>query len=138
MSETPSTILVDFARAAIKADSHLCYLGVIPQRNTTHPQNRFHTTPRESVPSYPGDPMDLEATRRYWFTRRVGPRFPRQPPSNECYNCGQKRHFAREYPQPKKTRTPWKKPYRVAEATYEETETGGLEEELAGNDGPRE
>ena len=60
MSETPSTVLVDFVMAAIKADSHVCHLGVIPRRNTTQLQDQFHTTPRESAPSSLGDPMDLD------------------------------------------------------------------------------
>jgi len=37
-------------------------------------------------------------------------------------------------PSPEKEQVPWRRPYRAVEATFEET----TEEELSGNDNPRE
>ena len=42
MSETPATVLVDYATAAINPHSRLCNLGVINRRPTTNPEARFH------------------------------------------------------------------------------------------------
>jgi len=62
MSETPATVLVDYATTAIKMDSHLCNLGVINQWPATRPEVRFHVDRREPAMAPPGDPMDLDAT----------------------------------------------------------------------------
>ena len=69
MSETPTTVLVDYATAAIKTDSRLCNLGVINRRPTTNPEAHFHVNTKESLSTPPGDPMDLDATRRFKFAR---------------------------------------------------------------------
>jgi len=63
MSETPATVLADYATAAIKTDSRLCNLAVINPRPTTNPEVRFHVNTKEPPSTYPGDPMDLDATR---------------------------------------------------------------------------
>jgi len=47
MSEVPATVLVDYATAAIKTDSHLCNLGVINQRPAASPEVRFHVLTKE-------------------------------------------------------------------------------------------
>jgi len=70
MNEAPATVLVDYATTAIKTDSRLCNLGVINWRPTTNPEARFHISTKESAPTPPGDPMDLDATRRFKFARR--------------------------------------------------------------------
>jgi len=63
MSETPATVLVEYATATIKTDSRLCNLGVISRRPTASPEARFHVHTRETSSAPPGDPMDLDATR---------------------------------------------------------------------------
>jgi len=76
MSETPTTVLVDYATAAIKTDSRLCNLGVINRRPTTNPEARFHVNTKEPLSMPPGDAMDLDAIRRFKFARSTPNRFP--------------------------------------------------------------
>jgi len=102
MNETPTTVLVDYATAAIKTDSRLCNLGVISRCPTASPEARFHVHTREPPAAPPEDPMDLDATRGLKFAQRTANRFPRRTNTEDCYNCGKKGYFAREYPQPKK------------------------------------
>jgi len=134
MSKTPTTVLVDYATATIKTDSRLCNLRVINRRPTTNPVAHFQAHTKEPPAMPRGDPMDLDATRRFKFARGTPNRFPQQVITGECYNCGKKGHFAKEYPHPRKERVLWRRPYRAAEATFEET----TKEETSGNDNPRE
>jgi len=75
MSEVPANILVDYATAAIKTDSNLCNLGVISRRPAASPEAHFHVHTKEPVSAL-GDPMDLDATRRFKFVPRTPTRFP--------------------------------------------------------------
>jgi len=96
MSEVPATVLVDYATVAIKTDSYQCNLGVINQRPAASPETRFHVHTKEPPSLPPGDPMDLDTTLRYKFAPRTPNRFSRRPQMDECYNCGEKGHFAKE------------------------------------------
>jgi hypothetical protein len=135
---TPTTDLTTFATAAIQADSRLCQLGLITRRSTKQPEPRFQGTQREPNAD-PGDPMDLDATRRYRFSRRPTRPFRRDPPTEGCFNCGKKGHFIKDCKQPRNP-TRYRKPYRAAEATMEdpEEENGAGEAAPAGNDHPQE
>jgi len=76
MSKTPATVLVDYATADIKTDSRLYNLGVINRRPTTNPEARLHVHTKQPPATPPGDPMDLDATRRFKFARGTPNRFP--------------------------------------------------------------
>jgi len=76
MRKTPATVLVDYATAAIKTDSCLCNLRVINRRPTTNPAACFHIQTKEPPATPPGDPMDLDAIRRFKFARGTPNRFP--------------------------------------------------------------
>jgi len=56
MSETPATVLVDYATADIKTDSWLCNLGVINRRPAASPEACFHVHTREPLMAPPGGP----------------------------------------------------------------------------------
>jgi hypothetical protein len=135
---TPTTDLTVFATAAIQADSRLCQLGLITRRATKQPEPRFQGTQRESNPD-PGDPMDLDATRRYRFSRRPNRPFRRDPTTEGCFNCGKKGHFIKDCKHPRNP-TRYRKPYRAAEATMEDPEEADEAGEVtsAGNDHPQE
>ena len=62
MSETPTIVLVDYATAAIKSNSHLCNLGVISRRPVASPEVHFHVHTKEPPSAPPWDPMDLDTT----------------------------------------------------------------------------
>jgi hypothetical protein len=135
---TPTTDLTTFATAAIQADSRLCQLGLITRRTSKQPEPRFQGASREPSADL-GDPMDLDATRRYRFSRRPTRPSNRNPTTGGCFNCGKKGHFIKDCKQPRNV-TRARKIYRAAEATMEgtEEEEEAGEAEPAGNDHPQE
>jgi len=119
MSEAPATFLVDYATAAIKTDSHLCNLGVISRRPTASPEACFHIHTREPLSVPPGtqwtstSPDDSSSPRE----RRTDSLDERTLMN---VTTAERKAFFNGMPQPKKIRLPWKKPYRAAEARFEE------------------
>jgi hypothetical protein len=113
--------LLTYATAAIEADSRLYNLGLLGTRNDAQLQPRSTVTPRETTTMLP-DPehMDLDATRRYRFAGRPGnrPTGAKRTPLGPCYNCGKRGHFMKDCRLPKKLQN--RRPFRAAEATYEE------------------
>jgi len=100
MSEVLATVLVDYATAVIKTDCCLCNLGVITRRPAASTKERFHVRTKEPPSVPPGDPMDLDATRRFKFVPRTPNRFPQRPQTDECYNCGKKGHIRKKNVRP--------------------------------------
>jgi hypothetical protein len=141
MNGTKTEVLVDFATAAIEADSRLYNLGLLGTRNDTQRQPRSTFTPRETTTTLPDpEPMDLDATRRYRFASRPSNRATgaNRTPLGPCYNCGKKGHFMKDCRVPKKPQN--RRPFRAAEATYEEYDEPEAEPEpeQSGNGHPQE
>jgi hypothetical protein len=141
--------LLTYATAAIEADSRLYNLGLLGTRNDAQRQPRSTFTPRETTTTLPDpEPMDLDATRRYRFAGRPGnrPTGANRPttggtrtPFGPCYNCGRRGHLMKDCRFPKKPQN--RRPFRAAEATYEEYDEPEDEPEpepQSGNGHPQE
>jgi len=75
MSEVPATVLVEYATVAIKTDRRLCNLGVISRGPAASPEALFYVHRKEPSSVSPGDPLDLDAIRRFKFVPRTPNRF---------------------------------------------------------------
>jgi hypothetical protein len=126
LPEQPTTI-VNYANKAIEIDNRLYNIRARhtkgnPRYGSSLSQPLHPTTERkEAATGLPDpEPMDLDATRRYRFASRPGnrPTGTNRTPLGPCYNCGKKGHMIRDCPTPKKPQ--YRRPYRAAEATYEE------------------
>jgi len=136
MLPTKPTTIIEYANKAIEIDNKLYNIRARhtkgqPQAGPAHILPHSEKAKGQTLPD--PEPRDLDATRRYRFAAR--PQNPVRLTNRECYNCGQVGHFSRDCKQPRKNT--FRRPYRAAEATYEE-ETPGEEEETSGNNNPRE
>jgi Retrotransposon gag protein/Zinc knuckle len=140
MLPTRPTTITEYANKAIEIDNRLYNIRARHTKGNLRPGYTHilphHEKPRETTLPDP-EPMDLDATRRYRFAGRIAkPKGARFPFTEGCFNCGEKGHIVKECPKPKK---PYRRPYRAAEATYEEQlEESKETDEPAGNDHPRE
>jgi hypothetical protein len=141
MNGVRTDVLLTYVTAAIEADSRLYNLGILGTRNDAQRQPRSTFTPRETTTTLPDpEPMDLDATRRYRFAGRPGnrPTGANRTPLGPCYNCGKRGHFMKDCRVPKKPQN--RRPFRAAEATYEEYDEPEAEPEpeQSGNGHPQE
>jgi len=83
MSEIPATVLVDYATAAIKMDSHLYNLRVLNRLPAASPEARIHVHTKVPPSAPPRDAMDLDTTQRFKFAPRTPNWFPRRPQMDE-------------------------------------------------------
>lgn len=134
LEERP-TAMTDYANRAIALDNRLYNFRTLRTRN--EPQYyQQHPSPKPEAQLPDPDPMELDATRRY-KSNQYQPGGYRPRPRGNCYNCGKPGHFQQDCKTPRNpTRnTTWRKPYRAAEASYEDEEE---QYEPSGKEHPRE
>lgn len=128
--DTKPTTMIEFANRAIALDNRLFNFRTL--RTRSEPQYyREYQKPHQQEQALPDpEPMELDATRKFRFRNRVEEEKRRR--NNECYNCGKTGHYAARCPTKKPNQH--RRPYRAAEATYEEEQP----EEQSGKETPQE